>query len=114
MKILLRLGMSASFLFLGCACSTTPARADVAAVPEVDRSCRVDADCAVKDVGNCCGYYPACVNRTSPVFPERVRQQCEKTGSAGICGFPEIAACVCDSGQCAAQGTRPHAPPETR
>lgn len=114
MKLLFRLGLATSLLLLVCACSTAPAMADAAAIAEVDLSCRVDADCAVKDVGNCCGYYPACVNRTSPVFPERVRQACEKTGSAGICGFPDIKACVCESGKCAAQGTAPNAPAETR
>ena len=41
---------------------TGPARPAVAGVPDLDRSCRVDADCAVKNVGNCCGYLPACVN----------------------------------------------------
>ena len=35
-------------------------------VPTLDTSCRVDSDCAVKDVGNCCGTFPACVNVDSP------------------------------------------------
>ena len=28
-------------------------------VPTLDTSCRVDSDCTVKDVGNCCGTFPA-------------------------------------------------------
>ena len=70
----------------------------------VDRSCRSDADCAVKDVGNCCGRYPACVNKDSPTDPAAVRAQCEKNGMASVCGFREIAACTCNAGQCEAAG----------
>ena len=68
----------------------------------VDRSCRSDADCAVKDVGNCCGRQPACVNRDSPTDPAAVRAQCAKDGIASTCGFTEIAACTCSAGQCQA------------
>lgn len=70
-------------------------------VPEVDYSCTVDSDCAVKNVGNCCGYYPACVNKDSPTFPELVAKQCAEQGTAGICGFPEIRGCACVEGRCA-------------
>ncbi len=68
----------------------------------IDRSCRTDADCAVKDVGNCCGYYPACVNKDSPTDPAAVRAQCQKQGMASVCGFREIAACTCNAGKCEA------------
>ena len=68
----------------------------------VDYSCTTDADCAVKDVGNCCGYYPACVNVDSPTFPERVKAQCAKEGMSSICGFPTIESCVCKAGRCEA------------
>lgn len=76
----------------------------------VDYSCSVDADCAVKDVGNCCGYYPACVNRDSPTFPEQVRERCEAEGMMGVCGFPEITACQCVENRCesAGNGAQPH------
>ena len=70
----------------------------------VDTSCATSADCAVKDVGNCCGYFPACVNSNSPVFPEQVRAECEKEGRASICGFREITSCECIAGQCQAAG----------
>lgn len=86
-------------LLLGACASAGPAQAD-APPGEVDASCRVDADCAVKDVGNCCGYYPACVNKASPTFPERVRAACAKSGMAGICGFPDIQGCACVAGRC--------------
>lgn len=78
--------------------------ATVAAAPpaEVDYSCRVDADCAVKDVGNCCGRYPACVNRDSPTFPEQVAAECARTGMSGVCGYPEISGCRCVEQRCAA------------
>lgn len=66
----------------------------------VDYSCHTDTDCAVKDVGNCCGALPMCVNRDSPVFPERVRAECAKNHRAGTCGFPVIDSCVCTQGRC--------------
>ncbi len=72
---------------------------------EVDRSCTVDADCTVKNVGNCCGYYPACVNVDSPTFPEQVQARCEREGLSSVCGFPEIRACQCVEGRCAAKST---------
>ena len=64
------------------------------------RSCRTDSDCVVKDVGNCCGAMPACVNKDSPTDPAAVRAQCAKDGMASVCGFTEIAGCRCANGQC--------------
>ena len=37
----------------------------------VDASCKTDDDCAIKDVGSCFGYRPACVNKASPTFPRQ-------------------------------------------
>jgi hypothetical protein len=67
---------------------------------QVDRSCHTDADCAVKNVGNCCGAMPACVNKTSPTDPAGVQAQCAKDGMASVCGFAEIEGCRCVDGQC--------------
>ncbi|WP_407060848.1 hypothetical protein [Agrilutibacter terrestris] len=67
---------------------------------EVDFSCKRDADCAVKNVGNCCGYYPACVNRDSPTDPQGVQAQCAKKGMMSVCGFQEISSCSCQAGRC--------------
>lgn len=66
----------------------------------LDSSCQVDADCAVRNVGNCCGAYPACINRGSPTDPAAVQAQCARDGMASVCGFREIAACSCSQGQC--------------
>jgi hypothetical protein len=65
-----------------------------------DRSCKTDSDCVVKDVGNCCGRFPACVNKNAKTDPAAVRAQCAKDGMASICGFEEITACQCVEGQC--------------
>lgn len=75
---------------------------DAVGATEVDTGCRTDADCAVKDVGNCCGAYPACVNANSPTFPDRVKRECEARGLSSICGYREIATCACVAGQCTA------------
>ncbi|MFA5684600.1 MAG: hypothetical protein WCZ65_03990 [Lysobacteraceae bacterium] len=84
------------------ACSAAPApEAPVdEPVDEVVYACTQDSDCAVKNVGNCCGYYPACVNVDSPTFPERVRAQCEAEGVSGVCGYPEIVGCRCVAQRC--------------
>lgn len=87
------------------ACAATPAATPQAASEAtviVDYGCRADSDCAVKNVGNCCGYYPACVNKDSPTDPEGVKAQCEREGRMAICGFRAISACTCNAGRCEA------------
>lgn len=68
--------------------------------PVIDYSCKADSDCAVKDVGNCCGAMPACVNKDSPADPAAVQSQCAKQGRMGVCGFREIKSCSCNAGRC--------------
>lgn len=83
--------------------SSAPVPATEAAKPgEVDYSCTTDADCAVKDVGNCCGYYPACVNTNSPTFPEQVKAECAQNDMQSVCGFRDIEGCACVEGRCEA------------
>ncbi len=65
-----------------------------------DRSCKTDSDCAVKDVGNCCGAYPMCVGKAAKTDPAAVRAQCAKDGMASTCGFQEVSGCQCVKGQC--------------
>ena len=76
-----------------------PAERVIEAV-RLDRSCRSDADCAVKNVGNCCGAFPSCVNRNSPTDPAAVQAQCAQRGMASVCGFQEVSGCQCVQGQC--------------
>lgn len=67
----------------------------------INRSCQTDADCMVKDVHNCCGYYPSCVNRDAKTNPALVQRLCEQEGMASICGFPDISGCRCVNNLCA-------------
>ena len=67
---------------------------------KLDYHCTSDADCAVKDIGNCCGAYPACVNKDSPTDPAAVQAQCAKQGRMSACGFRPVDACSCTQGQC--------------
>lgn len=76
--------------------------ADQLAIGKVDNRCNTAADCAVKDVGSCCGYRPQCVNRDSETRPEAVKANCASEARAGICGFPMIESCECVQGHCAA------------
>lgn len=96
---LCKLGMVVLFgVLAGCA-QAGPIHAD-SPDPRIITSCKVDSDCGVKDVGNCCGYYPACVNKDSPTFPEEVAATCRKNNQVGICGFPVIKGCQCVEQRC--------------
>ncbi|WP_434212261.1 hypothetical protein [[Pseudomonas] boreopolis] len=92
-------------LLAACAApaSQSQATAPAAAPAKIDTTCRTDADCTVKNVGNCCGAYPACVNAASPTDPEGVMAQCRASGRMSVCGFREISGCQCVSGQCTAK-----------
>jgi hypothetical protein len=65
-----------------------------------DASCRTDADCTVKNVGNCCGQHLACVNVDSTPDPAAVRAQCEKEGLMSTCGITPVTDCSCVQGTC--------------
>jgi hypothetical protein len=91
--------------FAGCggAVSPAPARnADALGPESPPERCLRDAHCVVKNVGNCCGYYPACVHVDQPVDPEGVVRRCAEQGLSSICGYPEISACACVDGECRA------------
>ncbi|PPV08637.1 hypothetical protein XBLMG947_0208 [Xanthomonas bromi] len=119
-----------SLLLLSClaaiGCVATPptdaATPPAASIPApakpvtVTTTCRTDADCTVKNVGNCCGAFPACVNVNSATDPNGVLAQCQASGMMSVCGFREISACQCVAGQCAAKDAqadtlRPATPP---
>jgi hypothetical protein len=71
------------------------------------RSCKTDSDCAVKNVGNCCGAYPMCVNKDARTDPAAVQAQCAKQGITSVCGFQEVSGCQCVKSQCQSLGTGP-------
>lgn len=75
-----------------------------APAPRIDASCRVASDCAIKDVGSCCGAQPACVNANSPTDPAAVQAACKASGKTSTCGYRQIASCRCESGTCRAVG----------
>ena len=68
--------------------------------PVNDYTCQTDEDCAIKDVGNCCGYYPKCVNKDFEPDIDGLRQWCKENGMVSVCGWPEIDSCVCEEGCC--------------
>ncbi|MEN4902444.1 hypothetical protein [Luteimonas sp. TWI1437] len=101
-----------------CAAPHTPTSPPAGAPPALsagagnplapDTGCNVDADCAVKNVGNCCGVYPACVHRDAAVDPQAVAADCAARGLASVCGFRQIEACRCVSNRCEAAPMRVH------
>lgn len=58
-------------------------------------ACTQRSDCELKNVRNCCGYYPRCVN-VNTVIPD---------GGCGllntvVCGFPSVDECDCRANKC--------------
>ena len=84
--------------------TTAPAKpapaASAPAAVALDRTCKSDSDCTVKNVGNCCGQLPACVNVNSPTDPEGVQAACARSGRMSVCGFKPIEGCQCVKGEC--------------
>jgi hypothetical protein len=77
----------ACFLLAGCV--------QPGPVPEprtIDYSCNTASDCEIKDIGNQCGYYPACVNKAFEPRPPELDSM--------VCGFPSITQCRCVQSQC--------------
>lgn len=66
----------------------------------IDYSCSNDDECVIKDVHNCCGYYPECVNLKTEVRTDLVNSFCEKESLTSVCGFESISGCKCVSGRC--------------
>ena len=91
-----------SLLLAACASGPAHSSDPPPAADTVDDRCTTDADCEVKNVGNCCGYVPACVSKDAKVDPAAVRAECERTGMSSVCGFQDIQACDCAQGQCRA------------
>lgn len=73
----------------------------------VDLGCRSNADCAIKNVGSCCGERPACVNVNSPTDPQGVQALCAEQGMVSTCGFPVVTSCQCVQGSCQGSGEAP-------
>ncbi len=68
--------------------------------PAVDYACELDSDCEVRNVGNCCGYYPRCVSASFTPDLEAVAAYCEESGVMAVCGWPEITSCRCVDNTC--------------
>lgn len=116
----LRLALITLSLLVLAACAAAPAGgsgqtaqsptsppASVPAMPakvKIDSTCRSSADCTIKNVGNCCGEFPACVNVNSPTDPAGVQAECSRTGRMSVCGFRQIQGCQCVQGQCQDRG----------
>ncbi len=62
--------------------------------------CEQDSDCVVKDVHNCCGYYPRCVNKNYTPNITEVEKSCQEQKALGSCGYLEITNCKCIENKC--------------
>jgi hypothetical protein len=58
-------------------------------------ACQSANDCAILNVGSCCGYFPRCA-RANAIF---TAPDCSD-GVVSSCGFPTIDSCTCELGQC--------------
>ena len=66
----------------------------------LDNSCQTSNECVIANVGNCCGYYPACLNENAKPNPDYVRRICDQASIGGVCGFPSIESCECVNSKC--------------
>jgi len=66
----------------------------------IDYSCTTNEDCEIKDVHNCCGYFPKCTNQYAHTNPSLVQELCQQERLGGVCGFPSITACECIENKC--------------
>jgi hypothetical protein len=62
--------------------------------------CDAPSDCEIKDIHNCCGYYPRCVNKDYIPDIEAVKKKCIENDIVSICGYPEISECRCIENSC--------------
>lgn len=99
-----KIGLLGALLIMLVGCIATeqrvPETLDSAVPATLVLSCTTDADCVVKNIGNCCGYFPACLNKNSPTSPDLVLAQCERDQQMAQCGHPMIYGCRCESGFC--------------
>eukprot|EP01083_Nonionella_stella_P059856 156610_1 len=73
--------------------------------------CAMDSDCEVKNVGNCCGYYPKCVNTNYEPDAASLAASC--VGMSSVCGWPVINTCSCVNNQCVANSNTITQVPDT-
>jgi hypothetical protein len=88
--------------------ATTPAPQGNFDLEHPDSSCKIDADCEVKNVGNCCGVHKECVNKDAPTDPAKVKALCGQEHRMGVCSTRYVAGCSCSQGKC--QVSNPAAP----
>ncbi len=81
-----------------------PSAESIPTIEEAMNTCKSDADCEVKNIGNCCGYMPACVNQSAQPNPDAVQAKCAAEGMVSTCGFREISSCACVNNICEAAG----------
>ena len=64
---------------------------------QIDYSCKQASDCVIKNVANCCGAFPECVNKEAYTDPELVQRLCKEIGGFSVCGFADISRCECQN-----------------
>jgi hypothetical protein len=77
-----------------------PPQASSSMAVTIDYACHIDSDCAIKDVGSCCGAKPECVNKDSPTDPAGVRAQCAKEHRISSCAIRNLTQCGCEQHHC--------------
>jgi hypothetical protein len=84
-----------------------PAEASSTLAVTIDYACHIDSDCAIKDVGSCCGAKPECVNKDSPADPAGVRAQCAKEHRISSCAIRNLTQCGCEQHHCVPKDKTP-------
>ncbi len=58
-------------------------------------TCNTDNDCAILNVGSCCGFFPRCANANATFTTPNCSSM-----TVGDCGFAPIDSCRCELNQC--------------
>ena len=66
----------------------------------IDSSCQTNEDCVKKNVGNCCGEFPRCVNKNFEPAPDFVSEKCKDENLFSGCGFVAFNSCICKDTNC--------------
>lgn len=69
---------------------------------DVNTYCNTVEDCEIKNVGNCCGQLPKCVNKNYIPDPDFVTEKCEDEDLFSGCGFMAFNKCLCVDNNCIA------------
>jgi len=111
MKLLIAVLITITIFLMGC---NFPIPNDETIMQQIDEyhksidySCNVDADCEIKNAGDCCSIYAMrCTNKNAQVNPDYLNGLCDSVEGSRMCpaiGIMPIDYCECKDNRCFAK-----------